>query len=273
MAIRLTALSLPLAAPSKTTGIQTALVINGGTIEKNKISDVKQINPGTYGATGIDLTGGNNILVKNNFVSDVNHDMSGGAAFSTLFGVFGVQIEAGTGIQVYDNSVNLFGSIGTDNSSLLDAAFGINATTSTGCDVRDNIFANNITGGTTSVAHVAVYLPSGGTSAMNLTENNNSYYNGPDATRQGVGQAGTTAGLNFFVTLPQLKAYSMTLSPSGTNDNASIASIGAVPFLTASDLHLMCSAPEINMGVPLAAVIDDIDGDPRSPTTPTIGGG
>src|SRR4029077_17737584 len=74
---------------SKMTGIQTALVINGGTIEKNKISDIKQINPGTYGATGIDLTGGNNILVKNNFVSDVNHDMSGGLAFSTVFGVFG----------------------------------------------------------------------------------------------------------------------------------------------------------------------------------------
>lgn len=256
---------------SKMTGIQTGLVINGGTIEKNKISDIKQINPGTYGATGIDLTGGNNILVKNNFVSDVNHDISGGIAFSTLFGVFGIQIEAGTGIQIYDNSVNLFGRIGTDNSSLLDAALGINATTSTGCDVRDNIFANNIFGGTTSVAHVAAYLPSGGTSAMNLTENNNSYYNGTDAARQGVGQAGTTAGTNFFVTLPQLMTYSMTLSPPGTNDNASMASTGAVPYITAMDLHLICSAPEINMGVPLAAVTDDIDNDPRSPTTPTIG--
>ena len=40
---------------SKMTGIQTALVINGGTIEKNMISDIKQTNPGTYGATGIDL--------------------------------------------------------------------------------------------------------------------------------------------------------------------------------------------------------------------------
>lgn len=254
---------------SKMTGIQTGLVINGGTIEKNKISDIKQIHTGTYGATGIDLTG-NNILVKNNFVSDVNHDNSGGIAFSTLFGVFGIQIEAGNGIQVYNNSVNLFGSIGTGNSSLLDAAFAINATTSTGCDVRDNILANNITGGTTSIAHVAVYLPSGGTSAMNLTENNNSYYNGTDAARQGVGQAGTTAGTNFFVTLLQLKAYSMTLSPPGTNDNASMASTGPVPYLSATDLHLMCTALEIHMAVPLAAVTDDIDNDPR-PAAPTIG--
>ena len=218
------------------------------------------------------MTGGNNILVKNNFISDINHDMTGGIAFSTTFGVFGIQIEAGTGNQIYDNSVNLYGvQAGTPNSSLLTAAFAINAATSTGCDVRDNIFANNITGGTTSVAHVAVYLPSGATSTMNLTDNNNSYYWGTDVARQGAGQAGTTAGANFFVTLPALATYSMTLSPAGTNDNASLGSTGAVPFVSASDLHITGAAPESNMGVPLVAVTDDIDGDPRSPTTPDIG--
>ena len=82
---------------------------------------------------------------------------------------------------------------GTPNSSLLTAAFAMNVVTSTGCNVRDNIFANNITGGTTAVAHVAVYLPSGGTAAMNLIENNNAYYYGTDVARQGVGQAGTIA--------------------------------------------------------------------------------
>lgn len=56
---------------AKMTGIQTALVINGGTIERNIIRDIKQINTGTFGAAGIDLTGGNNILVRNNFVSDI----------------------------------------------------------------------------------------------------------------------------------------------------------------------------------------------------------
>ena len=75
-------------------------------------------------------------------------------------------------------------------------------------DVRNNVFANNITGGTTSIAHVAIFLPSGGTSAMNLTDNKNSYYFGTDAARQGAGQAGTTAGTNFFTTLAALTAYS-----------------------------------------------------------------
>ena len=61
-------------------------------------------------------------------------------------------------------------------------------------DVRNNVFANTLTGGTTSVAHVSVFLPSGGTSAMNLTLNNNGYYSGTDTARQGLAQVGTTAG-------------------------------------------------------------------------------
>ena len=112
------------ASTAKMTGIQTALVINGGTIEKNMISDIKHTNPSTYGCAGIDMTGGNNILVKNNFVSDINHDMSGGIAFSTTFGLFGIQIEAGTGEMIYNNSVNLFGlQPGTPNSSPADGGF------------------------------------------------------------------------------------------------------------------------------------------------------
>ena len=86
---------------------------------------------------------------------------------------------------IYYNSVNLYGLLpGTANSSLLSAALCIVATTSTGCDMRNNILTNTITGGTTSIAQVSVYMPTGGTSAMNLTWNNNAYYNGSDAARQ-----------------------------------------------------------------------------------------
>ncbi|MDQ6656240.1 MAG: dockerin type I domain-containing protein, partial [Verrucomicrobiota bacterium] len=260
------------ASTAKITGIQTALAIEGGTIAKNRIRDIKQTNPSTYGAAGIDLTGGNNIAVRNNFVSDVNHNMSGGLSFSTTFGVFGIQIEAGTGHQVYGNSVNLYGvQPGTASSALLTAAFAINATTSTGCDVRDNIFANNITGGTTSIAHVAVYLPSGGTSAMNLTLNYNAYFWGTDTARQGVGQAGTTAGTNFFTTLAAFRSYTMGLSPASNNDSNSLGFTTAPPFVSLDDLHVICGAPVIRAGVPIAALVDDIDGDPRDAAAPTMG--
>ncbi len=165
------------------------------TVDRNNVQNIQNNNTGTFGAFGIVLNGGNNHVVKNNFVSNVNHNMQGGAAFSTTFGVFGISVQTGTGHKVYYNSVNLFGLMpGTAATSLLSAAFAMVTTSSTGCDVRDNVFANNITGGTTSIAAVSAYLPSGGTSSMNLTWNNNAYYFGTDTARQGVGQAGTTAG-------------------------------------------------------------------------------
>jgi hypothetical protein len=243
------------------------------TIQKNNVQGIINSNTGTFGVYGIDISGGNNVVVKNNFVSNVNHDMTGGAAFSTTFGVFGIRVGSGTGIQVYNNSVNLYGlSPGTANTSLLSAAFALVGTTSTGCDVRNNIFANNITGGTTSVANVSAYLPSGGTSAMNLTWNNNAYFYGTDAARQGVGQAGTTAGTNFFTTLAALAAYSSTLSVAATNDNASIASTGAVPYLTNNDLHITPSAGAIlGGGAAVGSVTNDFDMDPRPALMPDIG--
>ncbi len=246
------------------TGINGIAVSSGGiTIQRNKVSNIQNNSTGTFGAFGINVTAGNDDVIKNNFVSDVNHNMTGGAAFGPDFGVVGIRLGAGTGHKVYNNSVNLFGPHpGTATTSLLSAAFSISTTSQTGIDVRNNIFANNITGGTTSIAHVSVFLPSGGTSAMNLTWNKNSYYFGTDVARQGVGQAGTTAGANFFTTLGALTAYTSTLG-NATNDNASIASTGAVPFASGTDLHITSAAPEYNTGVTIAAVTDDVDGNTR----------
>ena len=54
------------------------------------------------------------------FVSGVTGDMTGGAAFSTTFGLHGIRLGSGTGHKVYHNSVNLFGlRSGTATASLL----------------------------------------------------------------------------------------------------------------------------------------------------------
>lgn len=262
-------------------GIVVAGATSDLTIERNNVTNIKNTSTGTFPAYGMDISGGNNVVVRNNFVSDVSFNMTGGAAFSTQFGIFGIRIGAGTGHQVYHNSVNLFGALpGTATSSLLTAAFGIVATTSTGMDVRDNIFANNITGGTTSIAHVSVYLPSGGTSAMNLTWNNNAYYYGTDTARQGPGQAGTTASTNFFTTFDptmttpasNLRSYTSTLSAGGLNDNASQGANTAPPFVSNSDLHLTGAGatPLLGAGVLITGVNNDLDNDLRD-TPPDIG--
>jgi parallel beta-helix repeat protein len=248
------------------------VVANGTIVERNNVQGIINTNSNTFGANGIELNTGNNSIVRNNFVSNVTGNMAGGSGFSTGFGIFGVLVTGGTGHQIYNNSVNLYGlRPGAANAGLLTAAFGINSAASTGMDVRNNIFANNITGGTTSVANVSVYLPAGGTSGMNLTWNNNSYYWGTDAARAGAGQAGATPGTTFFptfdpsVTTPatNLHSYTSTLATGGNNDNLSIGSTGAVPFATNNDLHIAAGAPEVNKGATIASVTNDIDGNIR----------
>src|SRR6218665_1967525 len=260
-------------------------------IEKNKFTTVYNKNAGTFGVCGVFFNGGNNITFRNNFVSDVNQDISGGAAFSnTTWGIFGVTFNAGTGHSVYNNSINLSGSMqGTTSvTNVLTAAFVIAATGQTGINVRNNIFSNTMTGGTTSIAHVAMFLPSGGTSGMNLTLNNNAYYSGTDNARQGIVQAGTTAGTGFYIapnfsaaaTTPTTnsRSYTSTLSTGGANDNASYASTNAAPFISATDLHINTADSELasieQKGDPAVTVTSDIDGDVRpnaGTTNPDMG--
>ncbi|MBK7934615.1 MAG: hypothetical protein IPK01_14320 [Acidobacteria bacterium] len=253
----------------------------GTTIQRNRVDGVINNSTSTYGAYGINISTGNNVVVRNNFVSNVTGNMTGGVAFSEQFGIFGIRVASGTGHQIQNNSVNLYGlRPGTATASLLTAALGVSSTSSTGMDIRNNIFANNITGGTTSIANVSVYLPSGGTSAMNLNWNYNSYYFGTDVARAGAGQAGTTSGTNFFTTFDptmtspasNLRSYTSTLSGGGANDDSSQGATTAVPFVSDSDLHL--SSPsnlEVGSAIPIVGLTNDYDNDPRPATTPDIG--
>lgn len=265
----------------KPRGIEVGSSAPSGTLEKNRVSTIINRSAGTGGVYGINLTSGNNVTVQNNFVWDVNQNMTGGAAFSTTFGIIGIRVAAGTGHRFYNNSVNLSGTqLGTPASALLSAAFAILATTQTGIDVRNNIFSNTLTGGTTSLAHVSVYLPTSGTSAMNLTMNNNNYFTGPTIGTHGVAHVGTTyaavpagpatyAGLYGIAdfdpsaTTPNsnFRAYTSVLSGAGTNDNASIKS--NPDFTSATDLHLIGTSLALNAGATIATVVDDIDGDAR----------
>src|SRR6185436_3448598 len=90
-------------------GIFVATAAPSATIERNKISTVYNRNTGTFGAWGMSLSGGNNVTVRNNFISDVNQVMTGGAAFSATFGVVGLRVATGTGHKIYHNSVQMSG--------------------------------------------------------------------------------------------------------------------------------------------------------------------
>ena len=151
------------------------------------------------------MAGGDNHLVKNNFVFDIRNDQTAGTgAFGTTFGAYGIRVGSGIGHKIYFNSVNLFGVLPGSVSTDLTAAFMIVSTTQTGMDVRNNLFSNQLTGGNptgASTRHAVVFLPSGATSAMNLIWNNSGYYQGPATTGalSLLAQVGTTGGTGEYL--------------------------------------------------------------------------
>lgn len=270
---------VPSSAVNQGVGVGVLSVNTSGvTVEKNKINRVKNNNPNTWSAMGINLGGGSNHIVRNNFVSGaINDQTTGTGAFGTTFGAFGIRVASGTGHKVYHNSVNLYGAIPGVTSTNLTAAFVITATTLTGVDVRNNIFSNQITGGNpTGTRNVILALPTAGTSAMNLTLNNNIYFPNSDPNSR-LAQVGVTFGSGEFLaadfnpnsTSPatNLRAYTSTLSAAGTNDNAS--KLVDPLFVSSSDLHIQTTSPAESMGVDVG-VTDDIDGNTR-PSVPDIG--
>jgi hypothetical protein len=164
----------------------------------------------------------------------------------------------------------------------LTAAFAIVATGQTGCDVRNNIFSNQMTGGNpTGTRHAAVFLPSGATVAMNLTINNNGYYQGTGPLNR-MAQVGTTFGAGEYLaanfdpsaTTPatNFRAYTSPLSAAGTNDNASFATVGSPPFTSNTDLHIPNGTQtRLESGGAPVGVTVDIDNETRNATTPDIG--
>jgi hypothetical protein len=253
------------------------------TIDSNRVNRARNNDGQTWSAFGINLAGGSNHIVQNNFISGMMNDQTAGTGgFGTTFGAYGIRIASGTGHKIYHNSVHLYGALAGVTSTDLSAAFLMTATSQTGVDVRNNIFSNQITGGNpTGTRHVAVFLPSGATSAMNLTFNNNAYFGGTDALSR-LAQVGATFGTGEYLvgnfdptsTTPatNFRAYTSSLSAAGTNDNASFATLAPPPFTSNVNLHIpAATATRLESGGTAVGVTVDIDTDTRNATTPDIG--
>jgi hypothetical protein len=267
-------------------GIQAAATTApSGLIQNNKIRKVYNWNNSSWGVNGILISGGNNVTLQNNQVTDILQDMSYTGSFGASYSVFGLKISAGTGHKIYHNSIHLSGAtLGTMGGSQSSFAFAITNTAVTGADVRNNIFSNVISGGTNNVAHASVFLPSGATSAMNLTLNNNAYFCGNNDTIHGVGQVGSTAGTGFYVPLKfaswttapatNFRAYTAQLSAAGNNDSASMAFNYAPAFISANDLHIIPgTVTGIESSGAITPLTTDMDGDARPGPAGSVNGG
>ena len=221
-------------------GIELGADNVGVTISRNRVWGVWQSSTDQWTATGINLNGGNNHLVVNNLVYDiqtVNYDL-----LTTLYHAFGVRIGVGTGHKVYYNSVHLYGNYGTVGGVVgcYPAALIVASTTSTGLDIRNNIFANKIaTGATSSVEITAVRFPLAYPFASSII-NNNAYFV-PAAAGYSVAKVSSTAttGLSTDVAAFRTATAQDGASAPATNQNAPFTAdnILTIPASTSTELE------------------------------------
>ncbi|NWG28261.1 MAG: hypothetical protein HXY48_06975, partial [Ignavibacteriaceae bacterium] len=228
--------------------------MTGVTIERNKVYDIVNDNNFGFGARGIIINTGisnSDITIKNNFVWDVR---ASAKEFPGTWGV-GIGIDGATGgVNVYHNSVNLYGTIAGSSAVSINTAFGILDANATSIDVRNNIFVNKFdnTNSTTDKSY-AINSQAPNTAFTNI--NYNDYfvegvvgvlgYLGGDQTTLGAWQSSTGQDLN-----------SISGNPG---------------FVSNADLHINPDSSTVsNIGFFLSLVPNDIDGDIRN-NPPDIG--
>ncbi len=258
--------------------IHSATANPAGVLDKNQISNIRANSTGGYSAKAIYLNGGNNVTVSNNFIWDV-YAVANNSTTGTSFGTRGISVNAGTGHRIYHNTVSLSGAMG-GSAADISACLSVNSTSYTGLDIRNNIFSNTISAPAAAV-HTCIQLPSGGTSSMNLTLNNNAYYSGSASnqylgTTTSAGSWYTAANFSAASTSPSgnLRSYTSTLSSAGTNDNSSLAFTVAAPFSSASNLHMNTGVTptQLESSGATVGVVTDIDGQVRPGPAGSVNG-
>lgn len=161
----------------KSTGINYGIYNVTGTdckIQGNLISDVNSNGTGAVGAYGIYIASGNSQIIVNNAISYIR--TTNYSSSSLTNNPFGIALAGGTGHKVYFNTVYLSGTqnnVGITPS--LSSAFLVSSTSVNGIDVRNNVFANSLSGVSGSKSY-AVYLTGSSNMTNSSVINYNDYY-------------------------------------------------------------------------------------------------
>ncbi len=231
-------------------GIDLGSNTAGSTITGN---DVHGVTSTIYGAFGINLGGTTNadgITISNNLVYDIVSD-GGAMGPATTFNAYGIRIEGGANHDVYHNSVNMTGTTNNTTTGADPAAFLVVNSYNNNLDVRNNIFANSMTGQPGSESF-AVVAPS---TNVFTTSNYNVYWvsgtngvlasNGSDLTSLGAWQSYTGQDALSVNDDPRFTSGTdLTIAAGSLND----------PTVSAAS----------NMALPIPSVPTDVTGAPRS---------
>ncbi len=242
----------------------TGMILGSGlvnsTVTRNTISGMRYTSTAGYGGKGMDINTGSttsNLTVSNNFISDIAGD---GWSDLTSDSIVGLRIQGTTGgVKLYHNSVNLGGGSFAGNIDGTASAALFLGSSTTGLDIRNNIFATNLNNTATASDKTYAIATAATTNSIFTTVNYNDYF---------------VSGSASFVGL--LNAIDrLTLANWRTASGQDLQSVAGDPlFLSATNLHLNISggpSAAENVGTPIAAVTIDIDGDSRSGTAPDLG--
>ncbi|HEX4824178.1 MAG TPA: thrombospondin type 3 repeat-containing protein [Candidatus Polarisedimenticolaceae bacterium] len=248
-------------------GIFVGANTTGVTVSGNRIQTVVNNNPtvtGNSGARGITVNGSAsaNLTIANNTVSDIYCNQN----TSNQSWPFGISLDAGNTYKVYSNSINLFGSHPGLNSPSTgaSAALFIASSSVTSLDIRDNVLSNTYDNSLSGANDQSFAIYSLGANTAFTSIDFNDYYVGGLGTPL-VGHLGSAGATNDKLDLTAWK----------TATGKDVSSLAANPqFVSSTDLHINVSGgatPVENVGTPIAAVTNDVDGDLRNATTPDIG--
>jgi hypothetical protein len=241
-------------------GIWIAAGSSNASVISNKITNLGHSGTGGYGGHGIFVstnTTGSNTLVANNFIAGMFGDGWDYTSIPTDNPIGIALSGTQTGVNVYNNSINLTGNTLNQTSAM---SMGVYLGTGSTGDIRNNIIVNNLgLLAATGYGSVGVYAATANTQFTAI--NYNDYV-----------VSATGSGANY---IGQIAAGgSATLAAWQTATGQDVNSLNVVPvFISATDLHLV---PASNCtlhrkGTPIAGITTDIDGDARHAMYPDMG--
>lgn len=225
------------------------------TVSNNFISNIIYTGTVGYGGKGIDVNTSNlisNINIFNNVITRLGGD--GWSAF-TSDATVGIRILGVTGgVNIYFNSVNLFGNWDRSATATVSAALFIQNTVNQ-VNVRNNIFSNSIVNNANTGSRAYAIATDAFSGSIFTNINYNDYY-----------ASGTQGVLGLLNNIPRT---TLTEWQSATGGDSSSKALNP-QFTDTLNLRPLLGSPVLFAGTPIPGITTDITGATRT-NTPSMG--
>jgi hypothetical protein len=253
--------NLEVATSENDFGIWLATGATNFTVNANRIHDIGYTGTSGYGGKGIAVSTGvaaAAITVANNMIFNITGDGDSYTSFGCTYSPVGIYAY-GTqgGLDIYDNSIFMYGN--TINYSASAYSAGIALDDASAANVSGNNVVNNLGRLTTVGVGAAAIALETGASQLATGDYNNLY---TDSTGGGTNLVGKIGATDYA-----------TMAAWRTASGRDASSVAANPeYVSNTDLHVRTDvlSPVSNVGVSIATVTNDYDGDLRT-ATPDIG--